>query len=121
MINAAFVVWVALRITRWISWMSFLAYSFAITISADRSSYLDHFGPLYSTEAWLFGLPMLALTLWLFELMMREQAGITRTWLLPLNVAKSAPFQLTGTGSQTDARMRFVLGDRCIRCWRPRC
>jgi len=78
MINAAFVVWVALRITRWISWMSFLAYSFAITISADRSSYLDHFGPLYSTEAWLFGLPMLAVALGLFELMMREQAGIAR-------------------------------------------
>jgi hypothetical protein len=79
MINAAFVVWVALRITRWISWMSFLAYSFAITISADRSSYLDHFGrPLYSTEAWLFGLPMLAVALGLFELMMRERAGIAR-------------------------------------------
>ena len=31
--NAAFMAWVALRITRWISWMSFLAYSFAITIT----------------------------------------------------------------------------------------
>ena len=58
--------------------MSFLAYSFAITISADRSSYLDHFGPLYSTEAWLFGLPMLAVALGLLELMMRERAGIAR-------------------------------------------
>ena len=60
--------------------MSFLAYSFAITITADRSSYLDHFGrPLHSTEAWLFGLPMLAVALGLFELMMREQAGIARS------------------------------------------
>ena len=79
MINAAFVVWVALRITRWISWVSFLAYSFAITITADRSGYLDHFGrPLYTTEAWLFGLPMLAVALGLFELMMRDRAGLAR-------------------------------------------
>jgi len=68
-----------LRITRWISWLSFLVYSFAITITADQSSYLDHFGrPLHSTEAWLFGLPMLAITLGLFELMMRERVGIAR-------------------------------------------
>jgi hypothetical protein len=77
--NAAFMAWIVLRITRWISWLSFLAYSYAILITGDRSSYLDHFGrPLYSTEAWLFGLPMLAVTLGLFELMMREQAGIAR-------------------------------------------
>ena len=77
--TGAFVAWLVLRMTRWISWVSFLAYSFAITITADRSSYLDHFGrPLYSTEAWLFGLPMLAVALGLFELMMREQAGIAR-------------------------------------------
>ena len=77
--SGAFVAWLGLRIARWISWVSFLAYSFAITISADRSSYLDQFGrPLHSTEAWLFGLPMLAVTLGLFELMMREQAGIAR-------------------------------------------
>jgi hypothetical protein len=77
--NAAFMAWMVLRITRWISWLSFLAYSYAIIITGDQSSYLDHFGrPLYSTEAWLFGLPMLAVTLGLFELMMREQAGIAR-------------------------------------------
>lgn len=98
MINAAFMVWVALRITRWISWMSFLAYSFAITISADRSSHLDHFGrPLFSTEAWLFGLPMLAVALGLFELMTRA-GGHRETRLLPADAAKSAPFELTGTG-----------------------
>ena len=74
--SGAFVAWLGLRIARWISWVSFLAYSFAIIITADRSSYLDQFGrPLHSTEAWLFGLPMLAVTLGLFELMMREQRG----------------------------------------------
>jgi hypothetical protein len=77
--SRAFVAWLVLRITRWISWVSFLAYSFAITLTADRSSYLDHFSrPLHSTEAWLFGLPMLAVTLGFLELMMREQAGIAR-------------------------------------------
>jgi hypothetical protein len=73
------VAWLVLRIARWISWVSFLAYSFVITITADRSSYLDQYGrPLYSTEAWLFGLLMLAVALGFFELMMREQAGIAR-------------------------------------------
>jgi hypothetical protein len=77
--SRAFVAWLVLRITRWISWVSFLAYYFAITLTADRSSYLDHFSrPLHSTEAWLFGLPMLAVTLGFLELMMREQAGIAR-------------------------------------------
>jgi hypothetical protein len=77
--NAAFVAWMVLRITRWISWLSFLAYSFVIIITADRSSYLDHFGrTLHATEAWLFGLPTLAVALGLFELMMRERAGIAR-------------------------------------------
>ena len=63
----------------------------------SAAEYLDHFGrPLYTTEAWLFGLPMLAVALGLFELMMREQAG---TRLLPPDAAKSAPFELTGTGA----------------------
>ena len=92
--KAAFAAWVTLRFTRWLSWMSFLARSLAITIAADRSSYLDPFGRhLYSTEAWLFGLPMLALTLGLFELMMREKAGIARPdyfHLMPPNPPRSS-------------------------------
>ena len=77
--NAAFVAWGRELEKIRVSWVSFLVYSFALTITADRSSYLDHFGrPLHSAEAWLFGLPMLAVTLGLFELMMREQAGIAR-------------------------------------------
>jgi hypothetical protein len=73
--NTAFVAWVGLRITRWTSWLSFLAYSFATT----RPSYLNSFGqPLHATEAWLFGLAGVAVTAGLFELMMRERAGIAR-------------------------------------------
>jgi hypothetical protein len=75
--NGAFVAWVVLRITRWISWVSLLAYSFATTL--DRPSYLNSFGqPLHSTEAWLFGLAGAAVAAGLFELMMRERAGIAR-------------------------------------------
>ncbi|WP_156952333.1 hypothetical protein [Bradyrhizobium sp. WSM1743] len=73
--KAAFVTWVLLRIARWISWASFLAYCFAIPL--DRQSYLNSYGnPLPSTEAWLFGLPVAAVAAGLFELMMRERAGI---------------------------------------------
>jgi hypothetical protein len=75
--NAAFVTWMLLRIARWISWASFLAYSFAITL--DRQSYLNSYGnPLPSTEAWLFGSAVAAVAAGLFELMMRERAGIPR-------------------------------------------
>lgn len=75
--NAAVGAWVVLRITRWISWISFLAYSFATTL--DRESYLNRFGqPLPSTEAWLFGLAFAAVAAGFFELMMRERAGIAR-------------------------------------------
>jgi hypothetical protein len=43
----------------------------------DRSSHLDRFSPpLRSSEAWLYGLPVLAVTFGLLELMMRERAGI---------------------------------------------
>ena len=41
----AFVAWLVLQITRWVSRVSFLAYSFAIT--TDRPSHLDHFGGFY--------------------------------------------------------------------------
>jgi hypothetical protein len=75
--NAAYVTWIVLRIARWIIWVSFLAYSVVITL--DRPSYLNGLGQaLHSTEAWLFGLPVLAVAAGLFELMMRERTGIAR-------------------------------------------
>jgi hypothetical protein len=75
--DVAFVAWLILRIVRWASWVGFLAYSFATTL--DRPSYLNSFGqPLPSTEAWLFALAGAALAAGLFELMMREKAGIAR-------------------------------------------
>jgi hypothetical protein len=46
-------------------WACFLVYSFFVVW--DKASYVDRFGsPLRSTEAWLFGLPLLAVTLGFF-------------------------------------------------------
>ena len=75
--KAGFVTWFALRVLRWLTWAAFLAYSLRIML--DKASYLDAFSrPLRSTEAWLFGLPVLAIVLGLLELMMRERARIAR-------------------------------------------
>ena len=96
--NAAFVAWVALRIRKWVSWVSFLVYSFAITITADRSSYLDHFGrPLHSAEAWLFWPTHARRNSRSFRTYDARAGGDRETRLLPPGAAKSAPFELTGT------------------------
>jgi len=75
--KAAFVAWMALRVTRWVCWIGFLVYAFATTL--DRPAYLNKFGqPLHTTEAWLFGLAFAAAAAGFLELMMREKAGIER-------------------------------------------
>ena len=75
--NAGFQTWLALRVARFAMWVCFLVYS--CFVMWDKSSFVDHFGsPLRSTEFWLYGLPVLAVTLGLFELMMRERAHIQR-------------------------------------------
>ena len=75
--NAAFLMWLALRIARYVAWVAFLIYSFLVLW--DKSSYVDNFGkPLRSTEVWLYLLPVLAVTFGLLELMMRERAGLRR-------------------------------------------
>jgi hypothetical protein len=51
----------------------------SFVVKLDPSSYLNKFGQLLlPTEAWMFGLPVLAVTLGFLELMMRERAGIER-------------------------------------------
>jgi len=75
--DAHFMTWLALRIARWLCWAGFFLYSFFVL--QDKASYVDHFSrPLRSTEVWLYGLPVLAVTLGLFELMMRERGRIPR-------------------------------------------
>ena len=81
--NAAFVMWMTLRLTRWACVIALLVYSVMITL--DRPAYLNSFGqPLRSTEAWLFGLVFAFGAAGLLELMMREQAGIARPDYLKL-------------------------------------
>jgi hypothetical protein len=75
--DRGFVIWLVLRIARWTTWVGFLGYS--LVVKLDPSSYLNKFGQLLlSTEACLFGIPMLAVTFGFLELMMRERAGIAR-------------------------------------------
>lgn len=75
--SAAIQTWLALRVARFATWAWFLAY--VLLVLWDKASYVDRFGsPLRSTEAWLFGLPIFAVTLGLLELMMRERARIDR-------------------------------------------
>lgn len=75
--NTGFAVWMALRIVRWASWIAFLAYSLAVVL--NRPVYLNRFGTLLlSTEAWLYGLPLVAIAAGFLELMMRERGGIAR-------------------------------------------
>jgi hypothetical protein len=69
--------WIAARLARWLTWAGFLLYSCRVVL--DKASYMDAFSrPLLGTETLLYGLPMLAITFGLLELMMRERAGIAR-------------------------------------------
>jgi len=71
------VAWMALRIARFVLWAAFLVYS--LRVLSNSAGFVDHFSrPLRSTEAWLYGLPVLAVTLGFLDLMMRERARIPR-------------------------------------------
>jgi hypothetical protein len=73
----AAICWITFRIFRWGLWLATIAYYFYFWI--DRESHLDEFGHLtYATEAFMFGLPMAALFMGFFEMMMRERAGLPR-------------------------------------------
>jgi hypothetical protein len=69
--------WIIFRISRWALWLGTIAYySFFM---ADRDSHLDQFGHLLiTTEVWMFGLPLAAIFMGFFEMMMRERAGLPR-------------------------------------------
>jgi hypothetical protein len=69
--------WWSLRISRWALWFASIAYYLYFWIDPDR--HLDQFGHLtYTTEAFMFGLPLAAVFIGYFELMVRERAGIPR-------------------------------------------
>jgi hypothetical protein len=52
---------------------------YSIEFMIHRSQHLDPFGRLYlTTEVWMYLLPLAAIFVGCFELMMREKAGISR-------------------------------------------
>jgi hypothetical protein len=75
--NAAIVTWLVLRVSRWLLWLAFFAYS--IHFNVYRESHLDAYGHLFlTTELVIFGLAEAAVFAGFLELMMRERAGIPR-------------------------------------------
>ena len=78
--NPKIAVWLFFRLTRWIAWLVFLAFSFYFV--SDRAPHLNSFGHLLPrTEAIMFGSGLVAVFAGLLELMMRERAGIVRPTL----------------------------------------
>jgi len=69
--------WLFFRYSRWLLWLATIGYSIEFMI--HRSQHLDPFGRLYlTTEVWMYLLPLAAIFIGCFELMMREKAGISR-------------------------------------------
>lgn len=75
--NAAVSAWRALRILRWASWLA--AITFAIYVQATRDQHLNQFGQLLPlSELLIFSLLMAPPIIGLFEMMMRDWAGVPR-------------------------------------------
>jgi hypothetical protein len=75
--NAAVAIWLVLRVSRWLFWIGFFAYSLHFVL--NRQVHLNSFGHLLlGTEAALFGFGVMAVFAGFLELMMRERAGLPR-------------------------------------------
>lgn len=75
--KAAATTWLVFRGLRWLLWLGTIGYY--AEFLADRQEHLNPFGHLLpTTEFWMFGLPLAAVFMGFFELMMRERAGIPR-------------------------------------------
>jgi hypothetical protein len=73
----ALVIWKTLRVLRWALWIGFVL--FGLYISQFREQFFNQFGHLETIpELSLFGLVQVAGIVGLFEMMMRERAGIRR-------------------------------------------
>ena len=75
--NAAVAIWLVLRVSRWLCWIAFFAYTVHFVL--NRQDHLNSFGHLLlGTEMALFGLGVMAVFAGFLELMMRERAGLAR-------------------------------------------
>ena len=69
--------WLFLRYSKWLLWLAWLGYCLEFVI--HREQHFGAFGQLsLTTEAWMFGLPLAAVAIGLFEQKMRDVAGIAR-------------------------------------------
>jgi len=69
--------WLFFRCLRWLLWVAIAAYFTDFIF--NRPGHVDSFGRLLkTTEFWMFGLPLAALSAGFIELMMRERAGLPR-------------------------------------------
>jgi hypothetical protein len=69
--------WLLMRALRWLLWTAFFGYCLHYVLYSSK--HLDHFGHLYlSTEIAIYGLSLAAVFAGLFELMLRDKAGIVR-------------------------------------------
>jgi hypothetical protein len=68
--------WSVIRYTRWLFWLAFLGYALEFYIHRQQHMYLGQLLP--TTEAWMFGLGLAAVTAGMVELKARDKAGITR-------------------------------------------
>ena len=85
--------WLVLRASRWVLWLAVIGYN--IEFFFNRGDHLTPFGHLsLRTELWMFGLPMAAVFVGFFELMMREKAGLPRP-------ALGRDWSIRRTGSET--------------------
>jgi hypothetical protein len=75
--KATVLIWRVLRVARWTLWLSVLAvFSYFV---ADREALFTPFGQLKpSVELFLFGIGAAPAIVGLFEMMMRDRAGVTR-------------------------------------------
>jgi hypothetical protein len=69
--------WLFLRYSRWLLWLAWLGYSIEFVIHRDQ--HMGAFNELSrTTEFWMYGLALAAVTVGAFELMARDWAGIKR-------------------------------------------
>jgi hypothetical protein len=95
----AIATWWVLRLLRWALWLASIAY--LLFFWMDPARHLNQLGHLTdSTEAFMFGLPMAAVFMGFFELMVRERANIPRPTFSRVTHPQDWPTPKGGPGAR---------------------